>query len=467
MKTELIGNFGKYSSIVLLLSLLAAGCGDLVNSQSLETPTTPNPIIKPTKPTFTPIATATKDNRPPTKIPVPPTPTFLPTITPALYQPILDSTNTKTEATVSEISKYLSLYKATALRNIVKFPDGRKAIIPSPAYAGEMYSRDAFYSALGLGDTDLSRSFYSWFEKTQDHQTGQIASVVSLTKNESMKPQNDESTLLFIIWSYILNKQGIPVREDVVKKAYEFVQSNVHEGAYISQPGPFRYWVDNLKVQTPDIISYNQGLYLVALEALYRMGLRGVFPDLIQQAKQQAKNQYLRLYNRELGFVPQSQNTTYLDISALFPEVLYRYLFDLSGDILMPNQLILQTLEAHLRMASVLSFDGRLIGIKNLVQKTGDNLPKEKFSVTALADPGDYQNGAYWPMYTLSQLVLAYRISGESRYLSMVMQLLREELGDDRSNEYIRLDGKPTDPLRSDYSWNVLLAPIANWGITK
>lgn len=105
--------------------------------------------------------------------------------------------------------------------------------------------------------------------------------------------------------------------------------------------------------------------------------------------------------------------------------------------------------------------------MKIIAQGDGRFLGPERFEISDFADYGDYQNGGYWPMWTLSELALAYKISGEVKYLSAIEQLLASELGSDgQSKEFLRLGTRTIgdfDSFREQFSWNVLFVPIAQW----
>lgn len=357
------------------------------------------------------------------------------------------------------MAQYLSFYTRAALENTSKLPDGRLAIVPSPVYANGIYGRDSFYAALGLGDAKLIEGCYRWFEETQNQETGQIASAVAFSpEDQSLEPKDDETTLLYLPWSALIQRQGRPINPDSIAKAFEFVQSHVRDGFYVSQPGPFRYWADTLVVQRPDVISYNQGLYTVALESLRQIGLENITSQMVQSAK----DNYQSLYKPWLGFVSQSRDVSVQDLSVLFPESLHRHLFNKG---ILPDDVISRTVNHHLETAGVYFRSGKLAGLKITAGADGGFLPPERFSVPDLAAPGDYQNGGYWPLWTLSELALAYEVSGDGKYKSAIAELLETELGKDgQSKEFMRLTHDNLgdfDSFRSPYSWNVLFVPFA------
>jgi hypothetical protein len=194
------------------------------------------------------------------------------------------------------------------------------------------------------------------------------------------------------------------------------------------------------------------------------MSIGNITPENINIAKQN----YTALYNNGLGFLTQAKNTSYQDASALFPELLYRYFF---GTNIMPDDKVLNTIKHRLETSTVYFPTGKRAGIKIISQAQGAFLPSNGFSVSELASQGDFHNGGYWPLWTLSELALAYKISHDQNYGQTIAQLIESELASDRrSKEFIRLAAESLgsfDSFRLDYSWNVLFVPMADFaGLT-
>jgi hypothetical protein len=153
-----------------------------------------------------------------------------------------------------------------------------------------------------------------------------------------------------------------------------------------------------------------------------------------------------------------------IDISVLFPEFLLRWLYKESA---LPDEMIRNTVDRYVPLASVYKQDKTLAGLKVICAPDGAFLPPERFSVPVLNDPGHYQNGGYWPMYTLIALALRYKIAPDRDLKALIETLVRAELvKDHRSKEIIILapgvEGV-TDPNRSGYTWNALIAVALRW----
>lgn len=358
-----------------------------------------------------------------------------------------------------EIEKNLDLYGKSAWENVTLIGDeensGRWIIFPSHCY-GDFYIRDAFLSALGLECPFLERSLYSLARMMQDQETGQVYTATNLQEGAGrFKNRDDETTLLFLIWSGLLG-----IVDSNVEKATEFIlKRHLNGGWYYTGSGDNRYWADTFNFPQADVITYNQGLAVVALKFLQRMGVEAVNEDLVSMAE----SNYRSLFDRKRGFMRLSRQLPYQDASAIFPEALHRLCF---GQGILDDKIIINHLETRLRRASVYYPKGdRLAGIKVICDEDGSFLSQDNFSVKELASEGDYQNGGYWPMWSLVELMLGYSVAKEKdsnlakRYLSTIKYLLNMELGiEGRSLEFICLSPNGLgwyDPNRFDYSWNV------------
>jgi hypothetical protein len=111
--------------------------------------------------------------------------------------------------------------------------------------------------------------------------------------------------------------------------------------------------------------------------------------------------------------------------------------------------------------------DKTLAGLKVICAPDGSFLPPEKFSVPVLNNPGHYQNGGYWPMYTLVALALRYHLAPDKDLKSLIEALVRLELAKDRRSKEIIIMAPgvegATDPNRSGYTWNSLIVPALKW----
>ena len=254
--------------------------------------------------------------------------------------------------------------------------------------------------------------------------------------------------MFYILLAWRLKKKGGEIDSQSLEKAWGYLQGRAKDGK-ITSFGPFSYWADNLKIEEGTVIPYNQGLYVLALEALGELGFQ-----ISQEEKNKAKVAYFQAL----------QDFFYQDISGLFPEVLSRWLF---GKKIIPDEEVLKIIDNWIDTAAVYYSDGRLAGIKTISAKDGKFLPMKEFEVEPLAHPGDYQNGGNWPLWNLGALILAFKISGNEKYKEIIEGLIGQELQDGASKEYWHLGeenlGK-VDKIRCNYSWNALIYPLLIWG---
>src|SRR5687768_15606059 len=141
-------------------------------------------------------------------------------------------------------------------------------MLSSRLYMQGTYVRDAFYGPWALGDRALSQEAYAWFAEGQ-RADGQIPTAVAFDPvNSPLEPKDDDSVLLFVIWSAVLARWGGTPDLAAVRAAWRWASARVVDGRYVSPAGPFRYWADTVAPDVPEVITHNQGLYVAALLAL-------------------------------------------------------------------------------------------------------------------------------------------------------------------------------------------------------
>lgn len=366
--------------------------------------------------------------------------------------------------TSSTVQALAPVYLDTARENIIRVAGNRELIIPGGVYRDATYVRDSFYAIFGLNDPVLSKSSYLWFLGSQNPKTGQISSALPLDAgNATIVPKDDESTLLMIIWAYTLMQSDVLTDTSGLSAALSFVQSHVYSGYYVSKPGSFRYWADNYVVRDNpafpdggDSVAYNQGLYVVALEAARMMKVPGVTTGMVNEAKAA----YRSFYRSDLGHITLSKGTTDQDLSALLPEFLYRQIFRRT---VLPDDVVESTVRHAIATGLVRYPDGSIAGIKTIAATDGSFLPNDTWAISDLAAGGNYQNGGYWPRDGLIALNMLYRITKDPQVRTLIERLVNVELSNDGTpKEYLTLQPgnlgrSPTG--RTGYSWNALVVP--------
>ena len=358
-------------------------------------------------------------------------------------------------------------YFASTRRNIVT-RNAQRAMLSSQLYPKATFVRDAFYGPLALNDVALSAECWQWFVRAQ-LPGGQIRTAVPFAPADEpdFAPGDDDSTLLFIIWSAWLKRNRVPIDLAAIAPAWTFVQAHVRDEQYVTPAGAFRYWADTVQFERDERIAHNQGLYVLALHALRFLEIGRITDEQITQAKAQ----YAGFFQKDPGVLTLGEDSawaTAIDFSALFPEFLLRWLYDATA---LPDVAILATVDHFQQVAAVLQPDGTLAGIKTICASNGDFLDRRHFFEPGLNWPGDYHNGGYWPMYTLTALALAYRLTRDTARKAAlkrtIEQLITIELGTDhQSKEVIILAPGAvgtTNLDRSNYTWNALIVPALKW----
>ncbi len=338
-------------------------------------------------------------------------------------------------------------------------------MLSSHVYPKATFVRDSFYGPLALNDVNLGAECYRWFAEAQNPDTGQFRCAVPFDPQNEYLFQiwDDDSSLLFVSWAAWLKRNRINVDEARVEKAWSFVKTHVINDFHLTPAQPFCYWADTVQFDTPERVAHNQGLYVVALRAMLEQGWGHVTAGDLERARAR----YAEYYRPDFGFMTLGKDSWWadkMDISVLFPEFLHRWLFTESA---LPDELIRNTVDRYVPVASVYKQDKTLAGLKVICAPDGSFLPPEKFSVPVLNDPGHYQNGGYWPMYTLVALALRYQLAPEKDMKALIESLVRLELAKDRRSKEIIIMAPgvegATDPNRSGYTWNSLIAPALKW----
>jgi hypothetical protein len=366
-------------------------------------------------------------------------------------------------AAASSIAGWLHYYSRDAQNNIV-VKNRRRAMLSSRVYPKATFVRDSFYGPLALNDARLGADCYRWFSETQ-YSTGQIRTAVPfLAENEHLfQPWDDDSSLLFVIWAGWLKRRRMALDPAAPIKAFEFVRTHVANDFFISPANPFCYWADTVAFDTPERVAHNQGLYAVAARAMLEHG----WSDVTAADYDRARARYAEFYRPDFGWMALGKDSWWadkIDISALFPEFLLRWLYKESA---LPDEVIRSTVDRYVPLASVYRLNKTLAGLKVICAADGGFLPPERFFEPSLNGPGHYQNGGYWPMYTLVALALRYKVAPDPDLKRLIETLVRLELGTDRrSKEIIILapgvEGA-TDPNRSGYTWNALIPAALKW----
>jgi hypothetical protein len=257
-------------------------------------------------------------------------------------------------------------------------------VVPSIEYANTQYCRDAFWIA-----TMLSPEF--------DNQC---------LKNElEVLNTYAEYPLFVVIWAYRSFKNGYEIDLPKVQVYMDAIEKKSKNGRYYPyDPGrgthDFQYWADLIAFDPNDVISYNQGLFALALMAAKEMGLK------ITSAPTRAIENYQQLFNSQKGFYPISEkkNETF-GPDPLVPDLISQIYFD---------KPLLNNSTVKLHYNNMVEYNKTRYGFKNICMSDGSYLPKEMYDIPGYSsraskgEEGTYVQGGSWFLYDNLFLIDSY-----------------------------------------------------------
>ena len=286
---------------------------------------------------------------------------------------------------------------------------GYKSLVPSNFYGPSSYMRDSFWTALALAgtpfeaatETSVMASFSSAVPTS-----GPEAGHVPDTTTGGFYP--DESGLYYLIRTeQDMDKLHLHLpRADLyaARLVLAYIDKRqVNDGAFMTA-APSDYgggfvispdsWLDGYLYPSGAVDAYDQGLYVVALEAAQRLGL-GVTRGQLNRAEAV----YRSLYDPRLGYVVWLSTTTYKSPDVLTGDALSLYLFNRP---LLPAAEAVSTLRAQASTP---------YGIMDIATRADGYLRADQFrtlqvrartgKVVAVGEPaGWYQNGGSWFLWT-------------------------------------------------------------------
>jgi hypothetical protein len=315
---------------------------------------------------------------------------------------------------------------------------------PSRAYSG-VWLRDSFWTLTALGDVRVSSRALVHFAAAL-RPSGQVPTQF---KTWLVHPLyfNDESTLLFLIWSdWTRRHGGAAPPSAVLAQALKYARAHVRHGRYQTPAGPYTSWFDSFRFPTSGTLSYNQGLLVVALEAAQDLRL-----GVGQAEVRAAAAGYRSLVTRHGGYLPLSDHLAYHDISGLAGEFLSTWLF---GRTILSDDVVRNTLETQPRFGS---------GFRVVTATDGRYLPPSDF--IGRWRGGDYHNGASWLLFDYLGLAAGsvHHVAGMGR--GMRDRMAQEFASGDTFHEYLNtFPGRRSygaEPrIRDQFSWNSFVVVV-------
>ncbi len=350
----------------------------------------------------------------------------------------------------------------------------RRAVVPSPHYAPGTYMRDSFWTTLALAGTPLFAAteapILSAFTRTVPR-TGPQAGHVPVTTRGALYP--DESSLLYLVRMYDdAVVYHLPVKNlGVAKLVLHYVRAHqVRDGAWLTtapqKHGRFTIspdtWLDGYLYPQGAVSGYAQGLYVVALEAAQKLGLK-----VGGAAIAQADRVYRSLYYPKLGYLRWLSTATYKGPDVLVGDALSLLLFNRP---LLPAREVASTV-AHQ--------DWTPYGMADLATKDNAYLPADQFETLELNDKGQvvgvgepggwYQNGGGWFLYSYLAEWAADR-QGDTGAHALMARSIDDQVGATPMSKEFQLTaagaGYPypagSSPFqRQGYGWNAAYLAFA------
>jgi len=259
-------------------------------------------------------------------------------------------------------------------------------VVPSVEYGNTQYGRDAFWIS-----TMLSPEFASECLKNE------LAEVNTYA----------EYPLFAIIWAYkaFKDKKEIDLRK--VQNYVNAIEMRIKNGyfySYTEKDGrlDFQYWGDVIAFDKDDVITYNQGLFALAISMAREMGLK------IKSDPDKTLRNYQNMFNMELGFYPISKKKNMImGPDPLVPDLLSQIYFNHK---MLDSKTVLQHFSKMVGNAKT------PYGFKVVCMPDGDYLPDKLYDVANYKSQvsrekmpdGQYFKGGSFFLYDELFLIDAY-----------------------------------------------------------
>jgi hypothetical protein len=306
-------------------------------------------------------------------------------------------------------------------------------VVPSVEYGNTQYCRDAFWISTMLEP-----------EYSAECINNELAKVNTYA----------EYPLVAVIWAYRAFKEG---KNPDLQKVQDYVNSietrasNNWFYSYTEKDGrlDFQYWGDVIAFEKTDVVTYNQGLFALVLDAAKDMGLQ------IKSDPEKALNQYRSMFNAELGFYPISlKKNTILGPDPLVPDLLSQIYFNRK---MLESNTVIQHYNRVIKNSKT-SFGYKVVSLPN-----GDYLPDEMYDVKGYVSQvnrekmpdGRYFKGGSYFLYDNLFLINAYLHGVKEAEDELIERVsLDFKIG---ATTYECLNTKTGEPWKPNMGWNVAI----------
>ena len=307
------------------------------------------------------------------------------------------------------------------------------ALAPSQHYGTSTYARDSFWTTYGLQGTpfqaETETTIFNQFTNAIPT-SGSNAGHVPVTSGGPYF--EDESGLYYLIRMYRDSEQwGLSVKNlSTAQLVLSYIQNNqVNNGQFITA-GPINNagfeitpdtWLDGYLFPVGAVSAYNQGLYVVALQAGQKLGLPVTNAQIAA-----ALAVYQGLYDPQLGYIRWLSTQNYKGPDVLAGDALSLFLWNTP---LLSDTAVRNTLNAQVRTQ---------YGVEALAQQDGSSVPADQFltltnnpttgAVEGIPEPGGwYQNGGSWLLWEFLAEYSALR-HGDFAALQGIQQSIAAEV---------------------------------------
>jgi len=309
-------------------------------------------------------------------------------------------------------------------------------VVPSVEYANTQYGRDAFWISMML---------------PPEYAAECIKSELNVLNEYAEYP------LMTIIWAYRSAKENREVdlaKVQVYVDAVETRARNNYFHSYLESDGrlDFQYWGDVIAFEKNDVISYNQGLFALALAAAKEMGLT------IKSDPDKALRNYQNMFNAESGFYPISKKKNMiLGPDPLVPDLLSQLYF---------GKKMLDTKSVKQHYDKMVKGSKTAFGFKTVCMPNGDYLPASLYDIPGytsqmnnetIPDGGYFRGGSFF-LYDNLFLIDAYLHGIKEAEDELIWRTsLDFEIG---NTTYECLNTKTGEPWKPNMGWNVAIYSI-------
>ncbi len=308
-------------------------------------------------------------------------------------------------------------------------------VVPAVEYSNTQYGRDAFWIA-----TMLDPAYAAEALRSELQQVNHFA----------------EYPLFTIIWAYRALSSGEEVDLTKVQAYVDAVEERARNDQYYSYYEgdgrlDFQYWGDLMAFEKDDVVTYNQGLFALALTVAQRMGLS------VQSDPEAAARHYRNHFDAELGYYPVSKFKDVLGPDPLVPDLLAQVYL---GEPLLKSGTVQRHYERMVKYAKT------PYGFKVVATPEGEYLPAEAYDIAGYQSQvnrekmpdGRYFRGGSYFLYDNLFLIDAYLHGVEGAEEMLIWRVTRDfAIG---STTYETLNTLTGEPWKPNMGWNVAIYAI-------